>query len=80
MGDNPERLTKWDVIQKKPGVEFRAKLKWSQPDATVRNIGLAYDLAVAEGLISEEHGEETEHGQAPIIPRQTQQEVDEDAY
>ncbi len=70
LGENPARLAKWDLLQKKLGADFRAELKLRHgKDATYRNIGLAYEVAVARGLIVEDETDTDAHGQVAKVPR-----------
>lgn len=75
LSTNPTNIPKWDLIQKKPGEDFRSKLKvYHGKEATHKNIGLAYDLAFKNGWITEDEVE-TGHGSPAKIPRIV---VDED--
>lgn len=71
LGDNPADLTKWQIIQEKPGKEFRSEMQvFYGKSATIKNLGLAYNLAVHLGLLVEENGSHEAGGNVAIIPRQ----------
>jgi hypothetical protein len=72
IGDNPNRWTKWQLIREKPGANLRAELKMYNDFATVKNLGIAYDLAVKNGLIVEENGTHEAGGQCSILPRKVE--------